>query len=36
LCLETMEQFKHIFSSYATMIVLLALFAISMAGATFI
>ena len=31
-----MEQFKKLFSSYATMIVLLALFAISMAGATFI
>ena len=31
-----MEQFKKLFSSYVTMIVLLALFAISMAAATFI
>jgi len=31
-----MEQFKQIFSSYTTMIVLLVLYAISMAGATWI
>ena len=31
-----MDQFKKVFSSYATMTVLLALYAVSMAGATFI
>jgi hypothetical protein len=31
-----MDQFKKIFSSYVTMIVLLALYATSMAAATFI